>query len=162
MKNIIARGVGVVAVGAAAASMAVLGAGAATADALVGKTYEDARSTVSGDWNATPVLSTVNGDKLDLDSCIVASWTKSSAIDALGESTGTRVLLNLNCNAKVAQPGVPGNSAMTPQGKAAKKDIATANRIAADPEKVGCFKNDDNLAYCKRVCSRTGLCEVDG
>ena len=160
MKKYIARGVGVIAVGAAAASMAMLGAGAANADALIGKTYEDARAKVSGDWNATPVLSTVNGDQLDLDSCIVASWTKSSAIDALGESNGTRVLLNLNCNAKVAQAGVPGNSAMTPQGQAAKKDIRVANQINKNPE--GCFDSDDDLAYCKRVCERTGLCEVDG
>lgn len=158
MKKNIARGVGFVAVGAATATMAVLGTGAANADALIGKTYEDALAKVA-DWNATPVLSTVTGDQLALDSCIVASWTNSSAIDALGESTGRRVLLNLNCNAKVAAAGVPGNSAATPQGKKAKQDIAAVARINKNPD--NCFKNDDNLANCKRICDRTGGCEVE-
>ncbi|MDT5015600.1 MAG: hypothetical protein QOD39_1760 [Mycobacterium sp.] len=161
MKNLIARGGWVVAVIAAVASMALLGAGAAHADALIGKTYEDARATVSDKWHSTPVLSTVNGDQTDLDQCLVASWSKSSAVSALGENNGSKVLLNLNCNAKVAEAGKPGNSAMTPQGKSAKADNKVATRIAANPEKVGCFKNDDNLAYCKRVCARTGLCEID-
>jgi hypothetical protein len=64
----------------------------------------------------------------------------------------------VNCNAKVAQAGVPGNSAMTPEGKRAKQDIKVANQINKDPS--ACYKND-NLAYCKRVCTRTGLCDPD-
>jgi hypothetical protein len=159
VKILIARGAGVAAVSATVAAMAMLGAGFAHADALVGQTYEKARSTVSGDMNATPVLSTVSGDQLPLDSCIVSSWAKSSAVDALGESSGEKILLNLNCNAKVAQAGEPGNSAMTPQGKQAKQDIKVANIINKDPK--GCYESSDDLAYCKRVCNRTGLCDAD-
>lgn len=159
MKKLIARGVGVVAAFVAAALMAMVGATAAHADDPTGKKYSDAKSIVS-DWGATPVLSTVNGDQLALDDCIVTSYTKSSAKSALGENNGQKVLLNLNCNAKVAQAGVPGNSVMTPQGKSAKQDIEVANQINKDPS--GCYSdNNKNLAYCKRVCTRTGLCDAD-
>lgn len=51
-----------------------------------------------------------------------------------------------------------GNSAMTPQGKQAKKDNEVAVKINEDP--AGCYE-DDTLAYCKRVCNRTGLCDAD-
>jgi hypothetical protein len=158
VKKLIARGAGVVAVSAAAATMAMLGATAAHADSPVNKKYSDAKSIVE-DWGATPVLSTVSGDQLALDDCIVTSYTKSSAVSALGEDDGNKVLLNLNCNAKVAEAGVPGNSAMTPQGKAAKQDIKVANQINKNPK--GCYESDDDLAYCKRVCNRTGLCSAD-
>jgi hypothetical protein len=142
----------------AAATMAMLGATAAHADNPINKTYSDARSIVQ-DWGSTPVLSTVSGDQLALDDCIVTSYTRSSAVSALGENNGTKILLNVNCNAKVAQAGVAGNSAVTPQGKAAKQDIKVANQINKNPK--GCYDSDDDLAYCKRVCNRTGLCSAD-
>jgi hypothetical protein len=104
-----------------AASAAMLGAGVANADPK-GKTYKDARAEISG-WNGvTAALSTVSGDQLDLDDCIVTSWTKSSAVSALGESDGTKALLNLNCNARVAAAGKPGNSAMSPQARVSQFD----------------------------------------
>lgn len=158
MKKLIARGVGVVAVALAATTMAMLGATAAHADTPVNKKYSDAQGIVK-DWGSTPVLSTVTGDQLALDDCIVTSYTKSAAVSALGENSGSKVLLNVNCNAKVAQAGIPGNSAMTPQGKAAKQDIKVANQINKNPK--GCYDSDDDLAYCKRVCNRTGLCSAD-
>lgn len=158
MKRLIARGAGVIAVSLAAATMAMLGASAAHADSPQNKKYSDARSIVQN-WGATPVLSTVTGDQLALDDCIVTSFSESSAVSALGENTGRKVLLNVNCNAKVAQPGEPGNSAMTPQGKSAKQDIKVANQINKDPS--ACYKSDDNLAYCKRVCNRSGMCSAD-
>jgi hypothetical protein len=138
--------------------MAMLGATVAHASP-VNKKYSDAVSEVKKS-GATPVLSTVTGGVLPLDDCIVTSFTKSSAVSALGENTGRKVLLNVNCNAKVAQAGVPGNSVTTPQGKSAKQDIKVANQINKDPS--ACYKNDNaNLAYCKRVCTRTGLCNPD-
>jgi hypothetical protein len=158
VKKIIARGLGLVAVVVAAALMAMVGASAANADTPVNKKYSDAVDIVKKS-GATPVLSTVSGDVLPLDDCIVTSFTKSSAKSALGENDGKKVLLNVNCNAKVAQAGVPGNSAMTPQGKSAKQDIKVANQINKDPK--ACYKSDDNLAYCKRVCNRSGLCDAN-
>lgn len=162
MNNLIARGVAVVAIGISAASIAMLGAGAAHADALIGKTYSDARSVVSDKMHATPVLATVNGAVLDLDDCIVVSWSKSAAVSALGETDGKKILLNLNCNAKVAAAGTPGNSATTPQGKSAKKDIESANKINNDPKtQAWCQQSDDNLTACQKICNRTGVCEID-
>lgn len=158
MKKLIARGVAVLAVLTAAALMAMLGATTANAQSPLNKKYSEARSIVNK-WGATPVAATVTGDQLALDDCIVTSFSESSAVSALGENTGRKVLLNLNCNAKVAQPGEPGNSAMTPQGKAAKNDIRVANQINKNPK--NCYSSDDNLAYCKRVCTRTGLCDAD-
>lgn len=53
---------------------------------------------------------------------------------------------------------------MSPLGKAAKKDIASAEKINNDPQtQAWCKKSDDNLAACQRLCDRTGgVCEVDG
>jgi hypothetical protein len=157
VKKLIARGVWVVALAAAAAMLAMLGATSAHAQSPLNKTYDEARSIVS-DWGATPVAATITGDQLALDDCIVTSFSESSSVSALGENTGRKVLMNLNCNAKVAQPGEPGNSAMTPQGKSAKSDIRVANQINKSTD--SCFKND-NIAYCKRVCERSGLCTDD-
>jgi hypothetical protein len=158
VKKHIARGVGIVAALMAAVSMAMVGATAAHADSPLNKKYSDAVNIVKKS-GGTPVLATVTGDVLSLDDCIVTSATKSSAKSAVGDNNGRKVLLNVNCNAKVAQAGVPGNSAMTPQGKSAKADIKVANQINKDPK--ACYKSDDNLAYCKRVCKRTGLCDAD-
>lgn len=165
MKKLIARGAKVFAVGAVAASFAMLGAGAAAADPLIGKTYGDASGTVS-DWGATPVIATQTGDQLSTDQCIVSSWSRSSSVDALTGRDSRDVLMHLNCNAKVAEPGQPGNSVATPQGKQAKQDINQAkqdinraNTINKDPDR--CYESDDNLTYCKRICERTGLCEIE-
>ena len=158
MERLIARVASVVAV-AAAASFAMLGAGAASADPLIGKTYSDASGMVADQWNATPVIATVSGDQLSTDECIVSSWSRSSSIDALTGRNSQNVLLHLNCNAKVAEAGVPGNSAATPVGKQAKQDINRANSINDNPD--ACYKSDDNLTYCKRICQRTGLCEIE-
>ncbi len=117
MKKFIARGAGVVAAVVAAASFAMLGAGLPKRTTPPARRIPKRVTIVSNQYKATPVLATVSGDQLPLDDCIVTSWTKSSAVSALGENTGAKVLLNVNCNAKVAQAGVPGNSAMTPQGK---------------------------------------------
>lgn len=160
MKKFIGRGATLLVASVVVAMMAFMGTGIASADSLIGKTYADAKEKISGDWGSTPVVSTVAGDQMDLDSCIVSSWRRNASVDALtGDSNKKEVLVNLNCNAKVAQAGVPGNSAMTPQGKAAKQDIKVANQINEKPD--FCYKSDDNLAYCKRVCNRTGLCEAD-
>lgn len=152
MQRLIAR-VGLVAAAAiATASIALTGAGPAAADALTGRTYGDASATIS-EWNATPVVATVNGSQLPKDKCIVTHWQRSTS-----PSSTSDVLLDLNCNASVASAGKPGNSAMSPEGRQAKKDQAAADYINDDDSK--CYESDKNLSYCKAVCSRTGDCEV--
>lgn len=157
MKKLIAKGFGVVVLAVATASGAMVGAGAAAADPLVGRTYEDASSRIS-EWNANAVIATVSGNQLPMDKCIVTSWNRGVATNALTGRTGNKVLLNLNCNEKVAQAGVPGNSAATPEGKRAKADIRNAKAINARPER--CQRSEELLTWCKRVCERTGLCSI--
>ncbi|MGV0792995.1 hypothetical protein [Mycolicibacterium sp. XJ1819] len=159
MKNLIARVIGLVAIAAAAAAGAMIGAGNAAADPLIGKTYEQASSTISKNWNANPVIATVSGNQLPTPKCIVTSWNRSSSKSALTGSTGRKILVNLNCNEKVAQPGQPGNSVMTPQGRQGKSDIKNATNLNKNPK--WCQSTEERLGWCKRFCARTGLCEFD-
>ena len=146
------------AAGAAAVSVAMFGSGVASADAFAGKTYSDAAATISG-WGGTPVIATVSGDQLVTDDCIVTSWHKSMFLNSSGvNDRRAEYLLHLNCNAKVAAPGHPGNSSVSQQGVAAKKDEQAAATINKAPSI--CEKSDKFAAWCKRVCERTKLCEV--
>src|SRR5262245_58916070 len=94
---------------AAALSAAMFGGGVASADAFSGRTYSDAAATISG-WGGTPVVGTVSGDQLVLDDCIVTSWHKSMFLNSSGvNDRRAEYILHLNCNAKLASPGHPGN-----------------------------------------------------
>jgi hypothetical protein len=145
------------AVGAAAVLMAVFASGVASADPYAGQTYADAQAKI-GKRNQTAVIATVSGGQLATDDCIVVSSSQSTFLDASGNGPDREVLLNLNCNAAVAAPGKPGNSVMTPQGQQAKKDQKSAANINKNPQL--CEKSDEYLAWCERICSRTGLCEI--
>lgn len=151
----------VTAVGVAALSAAAVfaGAGVAHADEYTGTSYSDASSLLSS-RGATPVVATVYGSTLPLDDCIVTSWRQSMFLDAghNGAGRSNEILLNLNCNAAVASPGVPGNSAASPEGARAKKDDENAAYIRQDP--TACYANDENLQYCQRICDKTKKCEV--
>jgi hypothetical protein len=121
------------AVGAAAVVMSFLGAGAAAADDYAGQTYGDASSAIS-DAGQKAVIQSRAGDTLDDDDCIVTSsqtapWLKG---DDFSPVTDT-VLVNLNCNATVATAKDPGNSAASPEGRAAIKEAKDeAAKKAAD------------------------------
>lgn len=163
MKRLIARGSGLVAVAASVAAVGVFSAGLAHADPYVGRTYSDASERISNSGR-TPIVATVNGDSLALDDCIVESWNNSNFLDGTtGGGPDREVLLNLNCNYKYAQPGRPGNSVASPEGRAAKakddKDKETAQALNENPQ--WCFKTDSNLANCQKFCNRTGLCEFE-
>jgi hypothetical protein len=146
------------AVGAAALSVAMLGSGVASADALTGKNYSDAAEWISG-RNGTPVIATVNGSQLEMDDCIITSWHTSIFLDSRGKNgRKNEYLLHLNCNNYLASPGHPGNSSMSPAGIAAQEDQQAAARINKNPE--WCEKSDKNAQSCERICNRTGLCEI--
>lgn len=145
------------AVAAATVSMAVFGSGIASADPYAGQTYGDAKGQIAS-MHQTAVIATVTGDRLATDDCIVVSSAKSSFLDSSGESPNNEVLVNLNCNEGIAAPGKPGNSAMSPAGQAAKKEQKAATNISKDPSY--CQKSDEVLAWCKELCTKTGLCEV--
>jgi hypothetical protein len=106
-------------IGATAVSMAFLGTGVAAADDYAGQTYGDASSAISGAGKKA-VIESRTGDTLSDDKCTVthsqsAPWIKG---DNFAPVTDT-VLLYLNCNATVATAKDPGNSAGSPEGRAA-------------------------------------------
>jgi hypothetical protein len=107
------------AVGATAVSMAFFGSGVAAADDYSGQTYSDASKAIS-DAGQKAVIASRTGDTLSDDDCIVthsqsAPWIKG---DDFSPVTDT-VLVYLNCNATVATAKDPGNSAGSPEGRAA-------------------------------------------
>jgi hypothetical protein len=129
----------------------------ASADDLAGQTYADAAAAASK-VGATAVIATVNGAEVPIDQCIVVSSQRSGSRDSSGRLGEPAVLLNLNCNAQVASPGKPGNSAATAAGRAQKKMEQQAETIRQTPEI--CMENEDTIKYCQNICDKTGSCEL--
>ncbi|BBY64715.1 hypothetical protein [Mycolicibacterium helvum] len=108
------------AVGAAAASFALLGSGVASAtNEYVGMTYADASQQISGAGQSATIATRV-GSFLPTDQCIVTGSRTADFLDSSGTNAGGRVLLYLNCNNTFATAGVPGNSVGSPEGRAAR------------------------------------------
>jgi hypothetical protein len=147
------------AIGAAVLSVIVFGSGVASAkDYYVGQTYDQASANITK-YNGSPVIGAVNGDQLATGDCIVMSSHKSTFLNSSGvNDRKSEVVLNLNCNNRVAGPGHPGNSAASPQGLQAKKDQQAAENINKNP--AVCEKSEDFATWCQVVCKRSGLCEV--
>jgi hypothetical protein len=119
------------AVSASAVSMAVFGTGVAAADDYAGQTYADATSALSK-ASLKGVIATRVGNALADDQCIVthsekAPWIKGDKFAAVKDT----VLLNLNCNATVASATTPGNSAASPEGRAAVAAAAKSTAAAS-------------------------------
>lgn len=119
------------AVGATAVSMAFFGSGIAAADDYSGQTYGDASKAIS-DAGKKAVIASRAGDTLADDECIVshsqsAPWIKGNDFSPVTDT----VLVYLNCNATVATAKDPGNSAASPEGRAAiqkaQEDAAKAS-----------------------------------
>lgn len=107
------------ALGAAAVSMAFFGTGIAAADDYTGQTYGDASKAIS-DAGKKAVIASRAGDTLTDDQCTVthsqsAPWIKGKDFAPVTDT----VLVYLNCNAAVATNKDPGNSAGSPEGRAA-------------------------------------------
>lgn len=118
MNKVIGRGLGAFAL--TAVSVTFVGAGVAAADDYAGKSYSDASSAISGAGQKAVIASSV-GDAVDQSDCVVtrsqkAPWLKG---DNFSPVTDT-VLLFLNCNAKLASAGKPGNSLASPEGQTEK------------------------------------------
>jgi hypothetical protein len=63
------------------------------------------------------------GDQLPTTQCRVTGSRTANTLDSGGFSSGGgRILLDLNCNAELASPGNPGNSAASPEGRQAQED----------------------------------------
>jgi hypothetical protein len=115
----------------AAVSMGLLAAfatGIAKADDYAGQTYGDASGAIA-DAGKKAVISSRSGDTPSNDKCLVthsqsAPWLKG---EHFTHDTKT-VLLDLNCNAKVATAKKAGNSAASPEGRAALQEAKKAKK----------------------------------
>jgi hypothetical protein len=106
-------------IGATAMSMAFFGTGIAMADDYSGQTYGDASKAISSAGKKAVIASRA-GDTLADDACLVthsqsAPWIKGNNFSPVTDT----VLVYLNCNATVASAKDPGNSAGSPEGRAA-------------------------------------------
>lgn len=145
MKKFVARGVAVL---SAVSATIVMGcSGIASADGIVGLTFDKAKEAFGE--NATVVVSTVVGDQLPTEKCLVTSWRRSN------NGTGS-ILVHLNCNAPVATAGTSGRSAATPEGKQAKLDAKRAANVAKDPSI--CERSAETAEWCTLLCDRTEQC----
>ncbi|MCV7364809.1 hypothetical protein H7K19_25055 [Mycolicibacterium neworleansense] len=117
--------------GASAVPMGALATGVALADDYAGQKYSDAQSALA-DAGMKGVIATRSGDSLADDDCVVTSSEKAAWLkgDNFAPVTDT-VLLNLNCSAGVASAKAPGNSAASPEGRAA---IAAAKQQAEEEQ----------------------------
>lgn len=106
--------------GLTAVSLALFGSGIAAADDYAGQTYSDASGAIDKAGQKAVIAGSV-GSVLAQADCIVtrsqqADWLKGSNFSPVTDT----VLLWLNCNAKLATAGTPGNSLASPEGRAEK------------------------------------------
>jgi hypothetical protein len=136
----------------AAGLVALISAGGANASGpdLSGQTYATASKSITG-WGWKAEIATVVGSQLATDDCLVTSSRKSTFLDSSGKSQGLVMLLDLNCNAPLAAPGRPGNSAASPAGQVVKKELGILAWFAKSPEE-NC--GGIHAAYCKQLCEK--------
>jgi len=121
---------GVSATAAAGAALALTVSGVAVAGSppnVTGQKYSDAQTAITG-AGFTPVIQSTVGDQLTWPNCVVTR-TQQRTVQPPQNSSGTAVtqlLVSLNCNAGVASATTPGNSAASPEGKAAVAAAASA------------------------------------
>ncbi len=145
-----------VVIGAAVVVMALFGVGTSAADPYVGKTYADAAASITN-RGGTPVISTVVGSQLPTDQCIVQAWHQPSYAPRTNFDRNNRqFLLSLNCAAKVAGAGKPGNSLATPEGKTQRAIEDRAQTYNSRPDLC-----EKYLSTCKRFCDRYGMCSKE-
>src|SRR5258707_1397283 len=114
---------GMSATAVAGAALALAGSGVAVAGSgpdVSGQKYSDAQSAISG-AGMTAVVATAVGDQKAWPDCVVTraqQRTVQPPANSSGSAT-TQMLVSLNCDAGVASATVPGNSAASPEGKAA-------------------------------------------
>ena len=117
--------------GLTAVSLALFGSGIAAADDYAGQTYSDASGAIDKAGQKAVIAGSV-GSVLAQGDCIVtrsqqADWLKGSNFSPVTDT----VLLWLNCNAKLATAGTPGNSLASPEGRAEKAAEAAAQQSTA-------------------------------
>jgi hypothetical protein len=113
----------------ALAGLAISGGGvAAAATDVTGQKYSDAQSSLSS-AGFKPVVDTVVGDQKSWPDCVVTR-TQKRTVQPPENSSGSatnEMLVSLNCEAGVATATTPGNSAASPEGKAAIAAAASSS-----------------------------------
>ena len=112
--------------GAAPLALACVAVAPATAHAspdVVGMTLAEASSTLRS-AGYTPLVTNTFGGSTGRSDCIVGRQQDRMT------SNSAETLLTLNCNAPLAGPGLPGNSAASPAGRAAA--AAAVTRVAKE------------------------------
>jgi hypothetical protein len=133
-RHVVSASVGV-AVMAASVVVALLesplASATSTAPDVTGKKYSDAQSAASA-AGYSPVVVTTFGDQRAWSDCLVTRTQKRTAAPPANSSgsPAKQLLISLNCDADVASPTKAGNSAGSPEGRAA---IAVAASAASSP-----------------------------
>lgn len=155
MKKPLSLGIGVVS--AATVASAIFGMGTASAiNEYAGMTYDDAASQISS-WGGTATIATRTGEALQTGDCVVVGSRTASFLGSSGFSGGSQVLLNLDCNQVLADPGHPGGSAASPAGKQVKQDRTDLEWLNGNAEYCAQY-----AGYCKRLCDTyTDICSSE-
>lgn len=148
MKRPVLAGLGVIASAVAAAGMFGGGVAAAGSD-FSGWTYKEASQHITGQ-KLTPVIASIVGGQLATNDCMVTS----------SKARGLDVLLNLNCNLALAEPGKPGNSLASPEGRQAKSELTTIDYMNRNPEQA--CPDEKSIVWCTNECSKwAGKCSSE-
>ncbi|MUL76161.1 hypothetical protein [Mycolicibacterium sp. CBMA 226] len=92
----------------------------ATVPSMVGKTYGEAQGLLSK-WKLASEITTTLGTELSRNDCIVVNQQLRPASHFGAINSPAKLLLSLDCTAVVASATHPGNSAGSPEGRAAKQ-----------------------------------------
>jgi hypothetical protein len=120
---------GASATAAAIAALGLAGSGvAAAATDVTGQKYSDAQTALNS-AGLKPVVLTVVGDQKSWPDCVVTRAQKRTVQPPAnsGGSATSEMLVSLNCNAGIASATRAGNSAASPEGKAAVAAAASSS-----------------------------------
>ncbi|WP_179473016.1 hypothetical protein [Mycolicibacterium vinylchloridicum] len=146
-----------------------LGIGLATAKPpYYGMTYAKVSETLAGSGQ-TAAIATVIGSQLPTDDCIVINAYKSFTLNGSGRNAHNGTwMVSLDCNNPVAQPGKPGNSVSTAEGKKWKSWDTQAELINKNVTKAlgdgsvpSCGKSAQAGKNCLALCTKTQLCSAE-
>ncbi|KDE98953.1 hypothetical protein Y900_008320 [Mycolicibacterium aromaticivorans JS19b1 = JCM 16368] len=96
---------------------------------IVGRTFDEASSILRSAGYTAVVVATFGGRTARADCVVTQQGNRQS-------SNGQEALLALNCNAPLAGPGVPGNSAASPAGRAAAAAVVRVSKANVEKSLV--------------------------
>ena len=132
-----ALSVGLAATAASAAILMSTAVANAGAPSVVGQKYSDASSALSS-ASFTAVIGTKFGHGVSQGDCVVTFQRTESVPQSGNHSTsGTKVVLALNCDPQEASATKAGYSAGSPEGRAAAASASASAAASAAPTAAG-------------------------